>query len=178
MYGALGFAQKEAPVRTRRHALASTSCGIRHTEGGSCSSASAKRNADQRSNRLAPGVSAPTGPQRPRVRRSEPLDAIAATNPPSASGALRASRDVSRRSAGGPVGLGSRIRELDRAGGRLRELRPSRRSAAREGCPPSPSPAMTPGRQDGRRCSPAGTSRSCSIATRQGETPPLGSLLT
>jgi hypothetical protein len=27
---------------------------------------------------------------------------------------------------------------------------------------------------DGRRCSPVGMSRSCSIATRQGGTPPLG----
>lgn len=85
----------------------------------------------------APGrVSAPTGPRRPRVRRSEPLDAIAATNPRSENGALKASRDVSRRSAGGPVGLGSRTRhELDRAGARLRErfaYRPAQRRVPSE----------------------------------------------
>jgi hypothetical protein len=96
----------------------------------------------------APGrVSAPSGMRRPRVRRSEGLDAPAATNPPSENGALKASRDVSRASAarasqdmpgatGGPVGLSSRTRhELDRAGARLRErfaYRPAQRRVPSE----------------------------------------------
>lgn len=51
-------------------------------------------------------------------------------------------------------------------------------SARSRGLPASPSPAMTHGRPNGRSCSSAGTSRSCSIATKRGGTLPLGSLLT